>query len=57
MELLCPFLQGSCIPNNMSVYPGALRMLVIHPRLGLEAPLFRLILRLWISPAKSARVR
>ena len=25
MDSLLPFLQGSCIPYNMPVYPGALR--------------------------------
>ena len=26
MDSLLPFLQGSCIPYNMPVYPGALRV-------------------------------
>jgi hypothetical protein len=26
MDSLLPFLQGSCIPYNMPVYPGALRI-------------------------------
>jgi hypothetical protein len=27
MESLSPFLQGSCIPYNMPVYPGAQRVI------------------------------
>ena len=30
MESLLPFLQGTCTPYNMPVYPGAPEMPVIH---------------------------
>jgi hypothetical protein len=44
MDSLLPFLQGSCIPYNMPVYPGALRVARHPPRTkksgGLVSTLF-----------------
>ena len=34
MESLSPFLWGSCIPYNMPVYPGALRIARDPPAIG-----------------------
>ena len=41
MDSLLPFLQGTCTPYNMPVYPGA-RRLVGKPSLTLLFPCLRL---------------
>ena len=54
MESLLPFLQGTCTPYNMPVYPGAQRIIAESLIEGLSGIQWSLP-RLWVPRQRSLR--